>query len=71
MCQKCIDAVKQHYPDLEHPQIGQLLMGVTCFPFGTPEQIEDNLIKVKKNTDGSLEAALTFADSELHKQLKK
>lgn len=64
MCQKCVDAAKRHYPQLNDREIGILLFEATCFPFGSPEQVEEQLVSLKAKTDGSLGAALQLADEE-------
>lgn len=40
-------------------------MGATCFPAGGPDMIEPQLIDLIANTDGTLGAALAYADTEL------
>lgn len=62
MCQKCVDAVKQHYPQLSEKEYGAFLMGVTCFPFGEHEQVAEQLATMKRNTDGSVAAAYAYSD---------
>lgn len=62
MCQKCVDLVEKYYPSLPREQYGELLVGATCYPLGTPEEVEQNLIEALENTDGSLEGALWYSD---------
>lgn len=45
-------------------------MGATSFPLSQSEQIEDELVTLKENTDGTLQAALAFADSQLEMVLR-
>lgn len=65
MCQKCVDAVRQYYPQLPEKEWGNFLMGVTCFPFGCGEQVAEQLQRTKRNTDGSVGAAYAYADTEM------
>ena len=65
MCQKCVDAVKLHYPQLPEKDYGEFLMGVTCFPFGEPEQVAEQLKTLKRNTDGSVGAAYAHSDRQM------
>ena len=71
MCQTCVDAVRKYYPDLPEENYCDLLMGATCFPFGTPSKIAGQLARLRKKTDGSLQAALAFADAETEASMKK
>ena len=71
MCQQCLDIAKKHYPQLNDCDIAELLISGTCFPFGTPEQVEEQLIHAKSVTDGSLGAALSLADTEMDEAMIK
>jgi hypothetical protein len=62
MCQKCVEEVKLYYPHLPEKEYGAFLMGATCFPFGEPEQVARQLATMKRNTDGSVEAAYAYAE---------
>ena len=62
MCQKCVDAVRLHYPQLPEKDYGSFLMGATCFPFGEPEQVAEQLATTRRNTDGSVEAAYAYSE---------
>jgi hypothetical protein len=64
MCQKCVDAVARHYPGFTEEQQYELLVAATCFPFGSPEQVEKQLIELRAETDGTLDAALDFAHAK-------
>jgi hypothetical protein len=65
MCEKCVEAVKRWYPELPENQWSGLLLGATCFPFGGPEQVEEQLKELREKTDGTLRGALKFADDEM------
>ena len=42
MCQECVDACKEYFPDREKDW-GDLLMSFTAFPFGDPDKIKKQL----------------------------
>jgi len=65
MCQKCADLVQKYYPKLSDEQHGALLFNATCFPFGNPEDVERQLKELVEKTDGTLDGALAFADTEM------
>lgn len=71
MCQKCIDAVKKHYPNLPKKDYGELLMSATAFPFGQPEYIEKQLKELKRKTDGTLDGAIAYTHQQLHRAMAK
>lgn len=65
MCQKCVDLVKEYFPELPEDDYGDFLMGGTGYPFGWPENGEHQLQELKKYTDGSVGQAMAFADYKL------
>ena len=65
MCQACVDAAREIYPDLPEGDLGHLLMGATAFPFAGPEYIREQLIETREATDGSLNQAMGYADAEM------
>ena len=71
MCEACVLAVEWHYPHLSDEERGEILMSATCFPFGSPEHIEAQLIELKEKTDGTLRGALIFAHDEMDRQMKE
>ena len=73
MCKKCVDAVKKYYPNLPEDDWSRLLWGATAFPMGHAKQIEEQLAELAKNTDGSLEEALCYANKQMdaaHEEFK-
>ena len=65
MCQQCVDVVTSHYGHLSAEDRAELLWSATCFPFGSPDQLEAQLIEMKAETDGTLEAAIDFAGRQM------
>ena len=71
MCEECKNLIDQYYPDLSNGDQYELLFGATCFPFGGPESIEPQLKELIENTDGSLQAALCYANNQLDESMKR
>ena len=71
MCDVCVDAVQQHWPDLTEHEQGSLLLGATCFPFGSAKQVEEELKRLAERTGCNLRAALALADAEMNTATKK
>jgi hypothetical protein len=61
MCQKCLDAVKAAFPEMPEAQYGDLLMGATCYPFGSPEQVAQNIAELRGAGIVTLDGALGYA----------
>ncbi len=68
MCQGCLDAVNRHYPYFTEAEICEILMSCTCYPCGTSEQVEEQLIELKEKTDGTLGGAIAFTNEELDRE---
>lgn len=71
MCQQCQEAVMRHYPHLPESEMMKLLWEATCFPFCGPETLEEQLIELKANTDGSLGQAVAFAHKQMDEALER
>ena len=65
MCEKCLAAVRLHYPDLAEAEQVKLLWEATAFPFGSSGLIEKQLIELRGNTDGTLGGAIAYANNKL------
>ena len=65
MCQKCLKAIQKYYPHLNDSEQRELLVGATCFPFGSPKMVEEQLAELREKTDGSLRAALKMVEEQL------
>jgi len=71
MCQKCIDAVKETWPDLPEENYDDLLTGATCFPFGSSEEVRNQLIDIGKKSNYNLEFALEIVWIETTEEMKR
>lgn len=69
MCQQCLEAVQRYYPHLNEEEQCELLMSATCFPFGDADMVERQLIELREKTNGTLGAALAFAEAELYRAM--
>jgi len=65
MCQECVDAVKEYWPELPQDQWGDLLMGATAYPYGGPEKIRTQLAEMAERSGRHLGKALALADDDL------
>ena len=65
MCQKCVDAVEQYFPAVKHEDVGVLLFGATCFPFGGPEDVERQLREMHDAGVSTLDGAHAYAEREM------
>lgn len=64
MCKRCLDAVKEIFPDVPDNEVGDFLFGCTCFPFGNPEHVRDQLVEMKSKVTDWREC-YALADAEL------
>lgn len=73
MCKICVENVRKILPKIDDGQfaINRLLMGATCFPFGSPGQVESQLKELAEKTDGTLKECLDFAERELDVAMAK
>jgi hypothetical protein len=55
MCKKCVDAVKEFFPDAKESECGDILMCLTPFPFGKPEDVREALrVAAQNRANGTL-----------------
>ncbi len=71
MCQKCVEAVKKYYPHLPEDKYGDLLMSATGFPFVSVEIVEEQVKKLAEKTDGTIEAAVAYANHLLDEEMRQ
>ncbi len=68
MCQECLDAAKRHYPECD--QIGDLLMGATCFPMGTAADVDRQLAEHRHAGCTTWQEAIARANQLLEQQMQ-
>lgn len=71
MCMKCVQIVSLHYPYLSDEDKGELLWSATAFPFGSPQQLQDQIVELVANTDGTLRSAINYAHDQQDAQIKR
>ena len=71
MCDKCVAAVKLYFPRVRRKDYKALLMGATCFPFGTPEIVSSQLREMRDLGITSLDAACGYACQEMDKVMRE
>ena len=65
MCQRCLDAVKRHWPDLSETEQGILLWNATAFPFSGPETTEKQLKEMAERSGRDLGKAIALAEADM------
>ena len=63
VCQKCVDAIEQHFPGLSPQQQGDFLMGATGFPFVSPEAVVRQIEEMAPLAKGNWRACFGIMDS--------
>jgi len=71
MCKQCQEATERHYGHLSDEDKMHLLWSATAFPFCGPDYLENQLIELKENTDGSLGQAQGYADKQMSETVMK
>jgi hypothetical protein len=64
MCQKCLDAVRQIWPNISDEERVTLLWGATAYPFSDPEYTARQLQEKFDQSGGNVGMALAIADME-------
>ena len=44
MCKRCVENCRKHIPDIPEKEWYDYLMEFTCFPFGSAQMVEDQLV---------------------------
>ena len=69
MCQQCLAACRKYYPDIPENEIQSFLMGATCYPFGSPDDVAADLKRAAANTDGTIQGAIAFVEEEIERAM--
>jgi hypothetical protein len=64
MCQKCVDAVKEIYPDCPEEVMGDFLFSATAFPFGNGDLVRKQLLEAKSKGYSTYLEAISYANSK-------
>jgi hypothetical protein len=50
MCKLCVDAVREIFPDVPEGEIHEFLTACTCFGFGSPDEVRQDIQDLRKET---------------------
>ena len=64
MCELCVNAVAEHFPDLPEKEYSRFLFSTTCFPFGTAEQTIKMVEDLASKSGGDIQKACDIAALE-------
>ena len=64
MCQQCVDAVREIWPNLPEENMHDLLICATAYPFADAETIKEQLKQAYAASGGNLRAAIAWADRQ-------
>ena len=70
MCQLCIDAVKQYWPDLPEEDWSTLLMGTTAYPFVSGEETARQLKEMAEASGCDLGTAMAIVNEEMRQAME-
>ena len=70
MCEKCIEAVEQTFPDVPKEEIGSFLMNCTAFPMGSTELIAEQLQELRNKTN-NYKACYRIVEDEMEAQMQE
>jgi hypothetical protein len=72
MCQGCVDACREVFPEVPDEEMRDFLMGTTCFPFGTPEAVRVNLLDNRSRmTTSNWQECYTITDAQTTEAMVK
>lgn len=72
MCQVCLDAMKEIFPEVPELERGGFLLGTTCFPFGTGEQTRAQLLELRaRMTTSDYHECYAIAESDLDEEVEQ
>lgn len=58
-----IELARKYYPNASDSILSNILWSTTCFPFGTSEQVEKDLIEISSQTDDPIKAIEIVAEN--------
>lgn len=71
MCDKCVSAVEEIFPDCPEDMIGDFLFATTPFPFGSHEVVRKQLLEAKGSGCKTYMDAIARANQEMIDQMAK
>ena len=67
MCQACVDAIREHWPDLPEDEYGDLLYSATSYPAGDAEQVVAQIKEMAERSGRDLGVAIRLAVQDTEK----
>jgi len=64
------DSVRQYWPNASDEEADGILWNCTCFPFGAPEKIKEQLSNLARRSGGNVSRAQVLAFKDLEKALE-
>ena len=72
MCKECFDSVKEFFPSIPDKEVGNFLMSVTSFPFGSVEHVKQSLDNLREQTSSWEECfGIVEREMEAHSKLSE
>ena len=71
MCEKCVEAVRKHFPTVPDERIGELLWSSTAFPLAEPDVIDRQLAEMAGRGITAVDEACAFADEAMDRAMKE
>ena len=71
ICKTCFNLIEKYLPLIEEKDRGELLMSATCYPCGSHDIVEQQILELAEKTDGTLFGCLRFAEEELDRQMEE
>lgn len=66
MCEKCVEACRKIFPEVPDEDMCNFLMGTTCYPFGGPEDVAQQLASNRERmTTSDWQECYTIADADM------
>ena len=66
-----VELVQKHWPNINAEQANELLWNATCFPMGSAEEIELQIISAYQKGQGSVSQAIAIVEEEMYEEFKR
>lgn len=71
MCQKCVDAIKEYWPNLPEERWSDLLFNCTCYPCGDGDDVAKQVKEMAEKSGQDLNKACQIACDEMDEAMEK
>jgi len=69
MCERCIEAVREVFPAVPDADMMTLLWAATCYPFGAPEDVRQQLVAMRDAGINTMDEACAYAETAMDKAM--